>query len=194
MAFLTVLATGVSACSRTPGPEDEWLRVQRAQDLKVSTEAEAEVASMIGKQYAVEGFREICPIPDGGKCRLLVQGQQFRVLGVDHNAHGDPFIRVVPDKGDAGFVAYNAADIGQYESAQKRSEELKRTLAGIQERCKTPTRIGMNEDQVVNSCWGPPQTVNTTRTGRHVHEQWVYPRDQYLYFDDGILRTMQTHD
>jgi hypothetical protein len=194
MAFLAALAVVVGACSVTPEPEAEWLRAQRAEDLKVAAGAEIEVASMIGKQYAVEGFREICPILNSGECRLLVQGQQFTVLGVDHNAHGDPYIRVAPDKGDVGYVRYNAADIGQYESTQKRSEELKGRLAAIHERCKTPTRIGMNEDQVVNSCWGAPQTVNTTRTGRHVHEQWVYPRDQYLYFDDGILRTMQTRD
>ena len=39
--------------------------------------------------------------------------------------------------------------------------------------------------------WGSPVSINTTETARVVHEQWVYGGGRYLYFDNGILTTIQ---
>ena len=39
--------------------------------------------------------------------------------------------------------------------------------------------------------WGEPKTINTTETARVVHEQWVYSGSRYLYFNNGILTTIQ---
>lgn len=51
--------------------------------------------------------------------------------------------------------------------------------------------IGMTREQVVGSSWGKPQQVNTT-TGRYgTREQWVYSSRNYLYFEDGILTSIQ---
>lgn len=52
-------------------------------------------------------------------------------------------------------------------------------------------RIGMTQEQVLASSWGRPQKVNKTTTAYGVHEQWVYSGYNYLYFEDGILRTIQ---
>jgi hypothetical protein len=50
--------------------------------------------------------------------------------------------------------------------------------------------IGMTAEQVQLS-WGKPDRINTTSTARADHEQWVYGKE-YLYVQDGILRSMQT--
>jgi len=51
--------------------------------------------------------------------------------------------------------------------------------------------LGMTREQVVGSSWGKPQQVNTT-TGRYgTREQWVYSSRNYLYFEDGILTSIQ---
>lgn len=39
--------------------------------------------------------------------------------------------------------------------------------------------------------WGSPRSVNTTETARVIHEQWVYGNGRYLYFDNGVLTSIQ---
>ena len=43
--------------------------------------------------------------------------------------------------------------------------------------------------------WGNPSDINTTTGIYGRHEQWVYDgpnyKNKYLYFDDGILTTIQ---
>ncbi len=59
-------------------------------------------------------------------------------------------------------------------------------------RCqRMPTRIGLTAAQARTSCWGEPEYINRTQTASHVREQWVYPGVGYLYFDNGILTTIQ---
>lgn len=52
--------------------------------------------------------------------------------------------------------------------------------------------VGMSMEDVLASSWGTPQKVNRTITSRGTNEQWVYPGYQYLYFDNGKLRSIQT--
>jgi len=46
--------------------------------------------------------------------------------------------------------------------------------------------IGMTDEQVKLS-WGKPKEINQTYIETSVHEQWVYPSEDYLYFEDGVL-------
>lgn len=57
----------------------------------------------------------------------------------------------------------------------------------------TPTdpQIGMTKDQVLNSLWGQPQDINKTTTAYGTSEQWVYGDGRYVYFDNGIVTTIQ---
>jgi hypothetical protein len=63
-----------------------------------------------------------------------------------------------------------------------------------------PGKIGMTVGQVIASQWGRPDDRHTTTTASHRREQWVYnlgalckptQRQSYLYFDDGVLTTIQ---
>jgi hypothetical protein len=49
--------------------------------------------------------------------------------------------------------------------------------------------LGMTKKQCIFS-WGEPSKINRTVTHLVIHEQWVY-ESNYLYFDNGILTTMQ---
>ncbi|MGS2778744.1 hypothetical protein ACVBAX_15360 [Robertmurraya sp. GLU-23] len=51
--------------------------------------------------------------------------------------------------------------------------------------------IGMTREQVLSSSWGNPQSINTTTSSYGSREQWVYGNGNYLYFEDGILVTIQ---
>lgn len=58
------------------------------------------------------------------------------------------------------------------------------------EKLKKPT-IGMTKVQAENSTWGKPIRINKTTTSYGVHEQWVYYGNRYLYFDNGLLTSIQ---
>lgn len=50
--------------------------------------------------------------------------------------------------------------------------------------------LGMNKEMCI-SAWGHPINVNRTMLKGLVSEQWVYGWSTYLYFDNGILTTIQ---
>lgn len=52
-------------------------------------------------------------------------------------------------------------------------------------------RIGMTQQEVLDSSWGKPKSINKTTNQYGTHEQWVYSMTGYLYFDDGILTSIQ---
>lgn len=52
-------------------------------------------------------------------------------------------------------------------------------------------RIGMTEDEVLNSTWGKPKSINKITTKYGTNEQWVYGGNNYLYFENGILTSIQ---
>ena len=55
---------------------------------------------------------------------------------------------------------------------------------------KGQVRIGMTDEQV-RASWGSPDDVNRDVGIWGIHEQWVYPRGKYLYFENGIMTSFQ---
>lgn len=51
-------------------------------------------------------------------------------------------------------------------------------------------KIGMTSEMCVEA-WGKPNDINRTTGSWGTHEQWVYDNDCYLYFENGILTTIQ---
>ena len=49
--------------------------------------------------------------------------------------------------------------------------------------------IGMSKEMVVSS-WGKPNDINRTITAKSTSEQWVFT-NSYLYFENGVLTTIQ---
>ena len=56
---------------------------------------------------------------------------------------------------------------------------------------KQEPKLGMTKIEAENSTWGKPNKINKTTNAYGVHEQWVYSGYKYLYFDDGILTSIQ---
>jgi hypothetical protein len=77
--------------------------------------------------------------------------------------------------------AYSATDADNYRK-DFGSETFDLILKG---KCK----IGMTKEMCLLS-WGEPKSINETITSGKKTEQWVY-KDNYLYFDNGILKAMQ---
>lgn len=51
-------------------------------------------------------------------------------------------------------------------------------------------KIGMTKEMARES-WGIPEDINKTTTQYGTFEQWVYGGGNYLYFDNGVLTTIQ---
>jgi hypothetical protein len=51
--------------------------------------------------------------------------------------------------------------------------------------------IGMTEQDVLYSSWGKPTRVNRSTHSWGVREQWVFGGGNYLYFENGILKSIQ---
>jgi hypothetical protein len=85
-----------------------------------------------------------------------------------------------------------AMKIGEIETKKEKAESAK--LEREQKRLASlpGVKIGMTANDVRNkSNWGSPNKINRTITAFGTHEQWVYGGGNYLYFDNGILRTIQ---
>lgn len=67
--------------------------------------------------------------------------------------------------------------------ANQKGEAKARKQKGVQ--------IGMTTEEVLQSSWGKPTQVNRTTNRNGTREQWVYGIRNYLYFDDGILTSIQ---
>lgn len=50
--------------------------------------------------------------------------------------------------------------------------------------------IGMTTCMAI-AAWGRPERINQSVGGYGLHEQWAYPAN-YLYFEDGILKSYQS--
>lgn len=51
-------------------------------------------------------------------------------------------------------------------------------------------RIGMTKSMCIDS-WGSPSDINKTTGSFGVHEQWVYGLGSYVYFENGVITTIQ---
>ncbi len=50
--------------------------------------------------------------------------------------------------------------------------------------------VGMTKRMCIEA-WGSPEKINTTSSTAGVHEQWVYGAGYYVYFENGIITTIQ---
>lgn len=70
--------------------------------------------------------------------------------------------------------------------------EAKAAKEELAQRRREGVQIGMTAERVLQSSWGRPEQVNRTVRADSVREQWVYPgMRSYLYFENGILTTIQ---
>ncbi|WP_155834547.1 hypothetical protein [Butyrivibrio sp. FC2001] len=56
---------------------------------------------------------------------------------------------------------------------------------------KADPEIGMAKHEVLDSSWGEPNTKNITEYKWGTYEQWVYDNNRYIYFENGIVTSIQ---
>jgi hypothetical protein len=91
----------------------------------------------------------------------------------------DSLIKTAADRVTALDRADNARTIARAHAAE------------LAERKRQGVRIGMTRERVLESSWGRPEHINRTTNAFGEHEQWVYGGGNYLYFDNGVLTSIQ---
>jgi hypothetical protein len=160
-----------------------------------------ETASMLGEHYALTGWHKVCPRPDSFEgCKWVDTG----VIVADRvvpTSSGSPIIHVRFEDGSDGFMEYITGHAGVSSisiEAWNVEEEKRRQLREAQKRrifcvatLPTIAVIGMTTRQILRyAC--DPEKINSTTTGDHLSEQWVYESGTYLYFRDGKLTAIQS--
>lgn len=78
---------------------------------------------------------------------------------------------------------------------KREASRQKRTAAVEEAIAQGKVSIGMTTDEVLSS-WGKPSKINKTITTGGTKEQWVFQRGQsktqYVYLDNGVVRTIQS--
>jgi len=88
--------------------------------------------------------------------------------------------------------ALNAARANDEKAEKVRlTAERKQLAAEKARRKKEGVHLGMTQQEVIDSSWGKPQSVNRSTYTFGTREQWVYGSGNYLYFKDGILNSIQ---
>lgn len=78
------------------------------------------------------------------------------------------------------------------EKAQEEAKIAKKEAEAEKVRKKSEgVRIGMTKQDVLDSSWGAPNDINKTTNEYGTSEQWCYNNYNYLYFEDGILTSIQ---
>ncbi len=72
----------------------------------------------------------------------------------------------------------------------KEQRSVAAARAEISDRRRAGVSIGMSRERVIQSQWGRPKKINKTVNAFGTNEQWVYDGG-YLYFENGILTTIQ---
>lgn len=92
-------------------------------------------------------------------------------------------------------IARSEKENAEWKKQQEQAEaERKAEYAAKREkyeRSQQGVRIGMTQEEVLLSNWGEPLDINKTTNAYGTSEQWVYRDYNYLYFEDGILTTIQ---
>ena len=80
-----------------------------------------------------------------------------------------------------------ALTLGNAARSKAADAEIKRDKA---DKKRKGVSLGMSQQDVIDSSWGKPRDINRTIGSYGTHEQWVYGGG-YLYFENGILKTIQ---
>lgn len=115
---------------------------------------------------------------------LEVEGVSTRSLGRAKGA-GPLYLKVKKQTGEKGYMVFNDQYYFRDNPIVPSWDNI--TVDSIKNR---KLMIGMNDQQVVLA-WGKPKQVNKTIDANGVREQWVYGQGQYVYLENGVLKSIQ---
>lgn len=87
----------------------------------------------------------------------------------------------------SAVIQWNEQNRNKFEKNNPKNNQPKEN-----EPAKRSPAIGMTAEEVRNSTWGNPSKINRTETESIIFEQWVYPNHKYIYFQNGVVTSIQS--
>jgi hypothetical protein len=149
------------------------------------------VDEYVGQKRWVQSYSplSVCETPpqdlSNKDCRSVKTGSFLVLRRVGASPYTSYEIRL--SDGKSGY----ASDTGVLFSQGEGEHEVKVAQKAECDR-RGGIAIGMTREQVFASCWGKPQKTNETIGPYGKHEQLVYNSGQYVYVENGIVRSIQT--
>lgn len=184
---LTACAVGIWALSANQAKTEENARILAEQ------QAVEHAAASAAEARASEAMYQRCVV--GAEVLLASASERLKA--------GDPEGAERELKTCEGHLSASVTDalqkridqaVAKREAAEQEAAARAERLAAAQEKAqkkRAGVRIGMSKQDVIDSSWGRPTSVNRTTTAYGTHEQWVYGGGNYLYFEDGKLTSIQ---
>ena len=193
------LLIAIAALVVTTSPSHALTKAKAKAEAAIKAEAEAEAAA-----NAVAAANIVTQAAVA-KAKWISAAAVWKVVGADDAAHLDRIgadldaaktrddIDAVNTESLAYFRNTSKADeaVQIYDAAKAAYVHARDALAALPD-----AQLGMTEQQVRETNWGEPDSVNRTTMVNHVREQWVYTDDdgtsrRFLYFDNGRLTAIQ---
>lgn len=164
---------GEKAITQAVTKEDQ----ARQDTLRAKNKAAMDAAAQAKKAQCATDLR-----PSMARARTLLKNGKIDQADLALDA-----CKAVTMDPDALKLYAEISTIREKQGAARQAAALKAELA---QRKREGVTIGMNRERVLQSSWGKPRKINRTTGAQYEDEQWVYDGG-YLYFHNGILRTIQ---
>lgn len=151
--------------------------------------------------FALKNYQEAQKIEDNGEYYSGVEtDQQMKYYSIEKALQD---VKYIPTKIKKQIEEVKNTSIQKDEyytnivSDQQDKRNAEQKQADLEDKADQRTadphqvEIGMTKEEVLTEGWGRPEDVNRTTTANGTSEQWVYSGYRYLYFEDGILVTIQ---
>jgi hypothetical protein len=106
--------------------------------------------------------------------------------GLTANAKSDVWL--CPD--DNGKKVYTNREFDPRKCRKATLPPISAVLPASRAKKRLPIALGMTRERVMSN-WGKPNKIYRTLSANGVHEQWIYPKGNFLYFSNGILDIIQ---
>jgi len=152
---------------------------------------------------------------------VLTEKTSFKVVGFEQGKYGGDYVRVEFQDGKIAYLpeaahfefglnktslfrdvasrgkpCYDFIECVLSESPEQlrsaaNASRAKAAAAAAAWKARGGVAIGMTASQVRASNWGRPEKVNRSSGSYGTHEQWVYGGNNYVYFQNGVVTSIQ---
>ena len=182
LGMLAAASAGLSYSRYVADRDVEALKQQSMAAAVIQREAEARRVVEL-KRRCTEDLKSVI---DQAKSALAAGSPNAAAGYIDAC---DPYVDAGGAKALATVSAAIKARAGRIAAAWQ-AERAAVEKADLAKRRKEGVSVGMSREEVLQSSWGKPRSINRTTRASGTDEQWVYGGG-YLYFTDGVLRAIQ---
>ncbi|WP_141213309.1 hypothetical protein [Janthinobacterium sp. PC23-8] len=148
-----------------------------------------EATSFTISAFVHKGYQDYVKItfPDG-KMAYLEENILFRSNRREYGIFKDLYR---PGDTKFDFIEYILPASPEELRIAEKKAKAKAASAAAAWKARGGVRIGMTAKQVRASNWGGPESINRSTGSYGTHEQWVYGGGNYIYFENGIVSSIQ---